>query len=180
MRAFQQARYHPVMMTLHWLIFILFAAMYLIIQIRDYLPHESPMRIELILLHKSLGVVIFALAICRLFAKWVTAYPPIVPAQGLFTRTLASLGHIALYAAMIIMPLSGYIMSEAGGRPVALFGMMLPDLIGKHEALGFTMYSTHALISKLIYFLVALHVLAALWHHFIRRDNTVRRMMPGK
>lgn len=176
----ESSRYNAPMMFLHWFIFLLFVIMYALIEIREYFPKEDPTRTTLILLHKSIGVGIFALVICRLLLRWLSPKPPIYPALTTFNQRLATGGHYALYAVMLIMPISGYIMSTAGGRPVAFFGLLLPRLLQENEGLSDNAYNIHVWVSLLIYGLVGLHILIALWHHFVRKDNTLIRMLPSK
>jgi cytochrome b561 len=173
-------RYHGALMFLHWLIFILIVTMYVIIEVRGYLPKTDSLRTPLILLHKSLGIGILALVIARLVVKWCTFAPPISPPLHPVHQKLRILGHLALYLVMLIMPISGYLMSITGGKPVPFFGFTLPSLIGENKILSENLYYTHVLVSQLIYFVVALHILIALWHHFVRHDNTLIRMMPYK
>jgi cytochrome b561 len=174
------SRYPGALMFLHWFMFILIVSMYLIIQVRGYLPKEDGLRTPLILLHKSIGMGILALVICRLVVKWLSPAPPIMPPLNPLSQKLRILGHTALYVVMLLMPISGYLMSITGGKTVLFFGLALPSLIGENKAFSGTLYNTHVLVSQLIYFIVGLHILIALWHHFVRRDNTLIRMMPGK
>lgn len=175
-----RSHYHGTLIFLHWFIFILIVTMYVLIQVRGYFAQEDPIRTTLILLHKSIGMGILALVICRVFVKWITAAPAIIPPLSPSIQTCKMLGHLALYIVMLLMPLTGYLMSVASGKTVGFFGIALPRLIEENEAFSHTMYNTHVWVSQLIYFLVGLHILLALWHHFFRRDNTLIRMMPRR
>jgi cytochrome b561 len=94
-------------------------------------------------------------------------------------QRLAHAGHLALYAFMLIIPITGWLMSSAKGGPTVWFGILpLPDLIGKDKALGHLLEDVHGALSWTLVTLIAGHVLAALKHHFIDRDDTLRRMAP--
>lgn len=175
-----QNRYSASLMFLHWLVFILIVATYLIIKVRGYLPEDDAMRATLMSAHKSIGVGLLAIVIGRLFIRWNSSYPPISPPVSKMYHTMVVLGHYALYALLLIMPISGYLMSSAAGREVTFLGWVLPNLVGQDEVLSQNMYDLHVWSSQLIYVLVGLHIVMALWHHFVRKDNTLVRMMPMK
>ena len=94
-------------------------------------------------------------------------------------QRLAHAGHIALYAFMLIIPISGWLMSSAKGVQTVWFGVLpLPDLIGKDKALGHLLEEVHETLSWTLVTLIAGHVLASLKHHFIDRDDVLKRMLP--
>jgi cytochrome b561 len=94
-------------------------------------------------------------------------------------QRLAHAGHIALYALMLVIPISGWLMSSAKGVQTVWFGVVpLPDLIGKDKALGHLLEEVHESLSWIMVTLIVGHALAALKHHFIDRDDTLRRMAP--
>jgi len=84
--------------------------------------------------------------------------------------------HGLLYIAMIAFPLTGIGMSMMGGRKVLVFGHALPALLPKNESIAKILYTSHVWISYAIIALVSMHVLGALFHHFVRKDNVLRRM----
>ena len=175
-----QNRYSASLMFLHWLVFILIVATYIIINVRGYLPEDDSMRAILMGAHKSIGVALFAIIVVRLFVRWNSSYPPISPPVSKMYYSLVVLGHYALYALLLIMSISGYLMSSAAGREVAFLGWGLPNLVGHDEVLSQNMYDLHVWSSQLIYVLVGFHIFMALWHHFVRKDNTLVRMLPLK
>ncbi|OHB44851.1 MAG: hypothetical protein A2178_01600 [Planctomycetes bacterium GWC2_49_10] len=82
---------------------------------------------------------------------------------------------------MFLMPVSGYVMSVSGGHDVGWFGLFkLPSLMGKDEGLHEFAEGFHGVMAKLTMLLVSIHFLAALWHHFIVKDNILIRMLPVK
>lgn len=140
----------------------------------------SPYKFKLYGLHKSFGALVLALVILRL--SWRLLSPP----PGMLTKTmkdweinLAKVIHVSLYFAMFLMPLSGWLMSSAANYPVSVFGLVqLPDLVAPGEERAELYKQVHELVGYTFILLIALHVLGALKHHFINKDNTLRRMMP--
>ena len=86
---------------------------------------------------------------------------------------------LCFYALMLALPLTGWLMSSAGGYPVPIFGWFnVPDLIGTDEHLFTALISIHRWLSDALVVLLLLHAGAALDHHFLRRDDTLRKMLP--
>lgn len=87
--------------------------------------------------------------------------------------------HWALYAMMVVLPVTGYLMGNADDRTVTFFGLPLPRLIGPDKALGELLEEVHEVVANAGYFLIALHSAAGLFHHYVQRDTTLARMLPG-
>lgn len=170
-------RFGALTKLLHWTIFILFLGQYFLVYRREYFPKDSPEKLQYILLHKSIGVVLLLLAFFMLAWRHVGQRP--LPLNGnSLERYLAKITHILLYLCMLIMPLSGILMSLYAGYSVSVFGLFnLPFALTKNEALGNVMYTTHVWTSYAVIGLVSLHVLAALFHHFVRKDKVLTRML---
>jgi cytochrome b561 len=86
--------------------------------------------------------------------------------------------HSALYAFMISMPLLGWLLLSASGKPIPFFGLELPALIGKNKDIADSIKEIHETIGTAGYYLVGAHALAALYHHYVKRDDTLIRMLP--
>jgi cytochrome b561 len=94
-------------------------------------------------------------------------------------RTASHIGHTALYVLMLAIPLSGWLMSSAKGYQTVWFGVLpLPDLLGKDKQLGDMLAELHGALNGLMMLIVVIHALAALKHHFIDRDDVLKRMLP--
>jgi cytochrome b561 len=168
--------YTPVAKGLHWLMALLILGLLSIGLYMADLP-LSPQKLELYSWHKWAGVTAFVLVWLRL-AWRVTHRPPALP-EGLspLMRLAAHVGHVALYGLMVVIPLSGWLMSSAKGFQTVWFGVLpIPDLIGKDKALGDLLKEVHEALNWLLMLTLAGHVLAALWHHFVLKDDTLRRM----
>ena len=140
---------------------------------------EGPTRDALYNLHKSLGALILILMILRVINRLaVGALAPeteIAPWQ----KVVSSIVHTALYALLIAMPVVGYIANSAFGATVPFFGLFeLPPIIGKNEALATQLFTLHRWVGWLVVLLVLTHVSAALYHHFVRGDAVLKRMLP--
>jgi cytochrome b561 len=124
-------------------------------------------------------VTIFVLAVLRL--AWRLGNPvPMLPAgTPLWQRRLAHLSHAGLYTLLIVMPVTGWIMSSALNLPVVYLGLIhIPSPFGVDRALGEAMKSVHQMLAMALLILVSVHAAAALYHHFVLRDDVLRRMLP--
>lgn len=172
-------KYRSSQIALHWLIFILFAIALVAIEWREFVPkEEQALRTTLRSIHVSAGLLALALAFLRLGIR-LTAGAPAILGDAAWQRASAHLLHWALYIIMFALPISGVIFSQAGGREVALFGFALPQLTGQNPELRSLVKEFHEFIGNAVYWLVGIHVLASLWHHFVLKDDTLLRIRPG-
>ena len=140
---------------------------------------EGPTRDVLYNLHKSLGVLILILMILRLLNRLVAgALAPeaeIAPWQ----KAVSSIVHTSLYVLLLAMPVVGYIANSAYGATTPFFGLFeVPGITGKNEELATRLFTLHRWVGWLVILLALTHVSAALYHHFIRRDAVLKRMLP--
>ncbi len=175
-----RARYSRLSISLHWLMLLLIAAAYATMELRGLFPRGSDLREAMKLWHFMLGLSVLFLVIVRIAARFLEPAPPIVPAPAAWQAWSAKLVHLALYALMIGLPIAGWIILSAEGRPVPFFGLELPALVGKNHGVAESFEEIHETIGKIGYFLIGAHALAALFHHYVVRDNTLRRMLPGR
>lgn len=164
--------------ALHWLMAILLAAVYLLIELREFYPKGSDPREAMKAWHFMFGMTVFFLVWIRLAVRLRAAKPAIVPTPSAWQNTLASLTHGLLYLLMIGLPLAGWLMLSAAGKPIPFFGLELPPLIGENKALAKAIKEVHETGGTVGYYLIGLHTTAALFHHYLVRDNTLRRMLP--
>jgi superoxide oxidase len=173
-------RYGRLSISLHWLMLLLIAAVYALMEFRGYFPRGSATREAMKLWHYMLGLAVLALVFVRIAARFLSPTPPIVPAISAPQAWAAKLLHLALYALMICLPLVGWTILSAEGNAVPFFGMELPPLTVPDKATAESMEDLHELGGKIGYALIGLHALAALFHHYVQKDNTLRRMLPGR
>lgn len=177
-----QSDWGAVSKGLHWLIVLLVAGLVGIGWVMtDRLDAEGPTPavFELFALHKSLGVTVFGLMVLRL--GWRLANPtPKLPGHMLpWERAAAIATHWALYALLLGMPLSGYVINAAAKFPLHVFGLFeVPRLIDASEEMGDIAGDMHGLAAWVLVALVAVHAGAALRHHFFKGDDILVRMIP--
>ena len=170
-------RYTRTARSLHWLMALLITGLLALGLYMHELP-LSPQKLQLYAWHKWAGVTAFLLVWMRL-AWRITHRPPALPdAMPRSMQWMAHAGHAALYVLMIAIPLSGWLMSSAKGFQTVWFGVLpIPDLLAKDRALGELLQTVHKSLN--IAFMLALtgHIGAAVWHHAVLKDNTLRRMI---
>lgn len=174
------SRYGSLSIGIHWLMLLLFIAVYSCIELRGLYPKGSDLREALKTWHYMLGLLVFALVWLRLAGRFSGPTPVIHPKPPVWQETSAKLLHLALYALMVVMPLTGWLLLSASGKPVPFFGLQLPALIGENKDLAKTIKEVHETIGTAGYYLIGLHVVAAFYHHFFVRDNTLIRILPAK
>jgi cytochrome b561 len=172
--------YAPPLRALHWLMAaIIFAAIPLGVWAL-YLPRGTPLRVELLTIHKSLGVTALFLAALRVIVRLATKAPPYGQLLSPLNRFAAGVAHVLLYVAMLALPLSGYVHSMAGGHEFNWFGLFsVPDLVALDKATDDSAGRAHYALAWIIGALLAAHVLAALWHALVKRDGVLARMAPA-
>jgi cytochrome b561 len=172
-------RYSSTAKALHWLMALgLFSALGVGFYMTG-LP-LSPQKLQIYSWHKWAGVSLFLLVLLR-FAWRLSHRPPAPVPMPAWQRLAAEGVHHLLYLLMFAIPLTGWLMSSAKGFQTVYFGVLpIPDLIGKDPDLGNLLKTVHVSLNFLLLALVAAHAGAALKHHFLDRDATLRRMLPGR
>ena len=173
-------KYDGLLIALHWLMALLMVGVYAAIELREWYPKGSDPREALKALHFMLGLSVLLLIGVRLYARLRNPAPAIVPTPPAWQARAAGIAHGLLYAMMILMPLGGWLMLSAAGKPIPFFGLELPALIGQNKELAGTIKEIHKTVGTLGYALIGLHVIAAIYHHHIVKDNTLLRMMPHR
>ncbi len=171
-------RYTGTAITLHWLLALLLPIVFGVGVYMHDLP-LSPWKLQVYSWHKWAGVTVFFLVLARL--AWRLGHrPPALPATMSPTvRVAAHAGHGLLYALMLAIPLTGWLMSSAKGFQTVYFGVLpIPDLLGKDKELGDRLRDVHVVLNFLLAAVVFGHVAAALKHHLIDRDDVLRRILP--
>ena len=174
-------RYTTTAILLHWLIAILIIGAFTLGLVMTDMPGISPTKLRYYNWHKWAGVTVLLLAALRLLWRLGHRPPPLSDAMPAWQRGAAHGLHHLLYVLMFAVPLSGYFFTLAAGRPVVYFGLFkLPVLIDPDPQLKDVLQETHEWLVWLLAAIVAVHVLAALKHAFVDRDDTLRRMLPGR
>ena len=171
------ARYHPTAIALHWLVAALLIGGFALGQYMTGLT-LSPSKLQLYSYHKWIGVTAFLLALARLVWRLAKGTPPAVPMPR-WQHLVAETTHRVLYLLMLLIPLSGWLMSSAKGFQTVYFGVLpIPDLLEKNKEIGDLLALVHKSLNLLFIAVLAGHIGAALKHHFIDKDDILTRMLP--
>jgi len=169
------ARYSKPAIFFHWAIFLLVALAYLAIEVRG--PKGTDSRALWSNAHYWAGTLVLALAVLRLLWRMWEGAPPDIDSNRLLTF-LSRLVHVALYVFIFVQPLLGILTINTGGKPVTLAGIDLQiALVGADPVARKVIKEAHELIGNAFYWIIGLHALAAIGHHLVFRDNTLRRMI---
>jgi cytochrome b561 len=171
-------RHGGVAQLLHWLVAGLIVGMFGLGWYMAGLPLGQH-KFAMYQLHKSLGLTVFGLVVLRLAWRLLDPAPPLPTTMPRWERRAAKVGHGLLYGLLLLQPLIGFLQSNAANFPVVLWGVLpLPALLGADEALAERLLELHGLCAQVLLVLVLIHVAAALRHHFVIRDDVLRRMLP--
>src|SRR5471030_1635819 len=172
-------RYTGTAIALHWLTFALIACGFTLAVYMVDLP-LSPAKLRYFSWHKWLGVSVFLIVLARLGWRF-THRPPALPESiAAWQQRAAGATHAMLYVLIVIIPLTGWLYSSAAGVPTVYLGLVqLPDLVAKDKMLADQLKWVHVTLNYTLLVLVVAHAGAALQHHFIARDDVLRRMLPG-
>ncbi len=172
-------RYSSTAIALHWLLALLIVGNFALGAYMHELPF-SMTRLKLYNWHKWAGVTILALSAGRLLWRLRHRPPADLPGPA-WQQRAAHLAHGALYLLFFAVPLSGWAYSSAAGFPIVWFGVLsLPDFVAPDRAFSETIKPLHGALAWALAAVVALHVAAALKHHFVDRDGLLLRMLPAR
>jgi cytochrome b561 len=174
------SRFGLVTVSLHWFTLLLLVLVYACINLVDFFPEGSDTQALVKTWHFMLGLSVLVLVALRVIARAFGSSPLIFPDPPLWQTRLASVIHVALYGLMVSMPILGWMILSAAGKPIPFFGLNLPSLISENRDLAGQIKEIHETVGTFGYFLIGAHALAALYHHYALGDNTLLRMLPGK
>ena len=172
-------RYASVTIGMHWLMLLLMVAIYATMELKGIFPKGSDARDVMKQFHYMLGLSALALVLVRILVNRFTRTPQVVPDPPGWQKLSAKFMHLALYALMIGLPVLGWLILSAKGQTIPFWGYDLPPLIGANESTGKWLKNLHEFGATAGYFLIGAHAAAALFHHYVIRDNTLARMVPG-
>lgn len=174
-----EKRYPDSAILLHWLVLLLVIAAYACILLRTNFERGSDIREGLKAWHFMLGLSVLAATFLRIGLRvlvWKT--PPITPPPPRTLHLLSVAAHLAIYAWLIAMPFAGWTILSAEGDAIPFWGLNLPPLTGVNKQFAEQVQELHETGGTVGYFLLGLHAAAALFHHYILKDNTLVRMLP--
>jgi cytochrome b561 len=173
-------RYGSWEIGIHWLMLLLMAAVYALMELRGIFPKGSAGYDGMKQWHFMLGMLVFVLALLRLAARLAMPKPRIEPPPPAWQQWLAGLVKVLMCVLMLGLPLAGWLMLSAAGKPAPFFGLELPPLIGQNKDLAKQIKEVHETVANIGYGVISLHAAAALFHHYWMRDNTLLRMLPER
>jgi cytochrome b561 len=145
--------------------------------IKYFEPANEAFKLRLYNIHESLGVIVFVIVLMRLLNRWLNP-PPSLPADtpaGI--RIAARVNHWGLYALLVLMPITGFLATNAWGFPLSVFGVLpLPVPLGKNEEIAKVLSLLHWCGAVTIILLIVAHLGGVIYHTFIRRDGLLQRM----
>jgi cytochrome b561 len=173
-------RFSRMSIALHWLTLALLIGVYACIELRELYPRGSEAREALKMWHFMFGLTVFVMVWIRFVARLLGTSPPILPPAPKWQAIVATIVEASLYALMIILPLVGWLTLSAEGDLIPFFGLQLPALVSENKQLAERTEELHVTLATIGYFLIGLHAAAALFHHYVQRDNTLKRMLPSR
>lgn len=166
--------------AVHWTTLLLIVGVYVAV----WASHAAGTREQsalLVQLHRSMGLTILALTLFRLAWRWNARIPPLPADLPLFQKLAARAIEYILYALLLLQPTLGLLNTNARGRRVDFYFLAeLPPVLGPDKVLAKAAMAAHELVAYLLLALIVLHMAAALFHHFVRRDNVLNAMLPGR
>jgi cytochrome b561 len=177
-----EERYGTVAIVLHWLMAVLLIALVALGLYMVSLPDVGfdTKKIRLVLYHKELGLLALILVMVRLAWRLTNALPELVETLPDWQQVVARFVHLAFYGLMFALPITGWLMSSAAGIPVSVFGLLtLPDWVSQDDYLFQRFIEIHQWLGYALIVLIFIHAGAALRHHFLFKDDTLRKMLPS-
>jgi cytochrome b561 len=163
--------------ALHWIIVLLIINQWLIAERADSLTGFA--KLKALGYHKSFGMTILMLAIIRLLWRWMNPVPDLRAETKPWERMLAKVSHVLLYALIFAMPITGWLMSSAKTYSVSWFNLFaFPNLVGKNDGVYQLTHGLHQVLFNVLVAVAVLHALGALKHHFIDKNDVLKRMLP--
>ena len=166
--------------AVHWTTLLLIAGVYMAVWASHVVGTKEQSAL-LVQLHRSMGLTILALTLFRLAWRWNARIPPLPAELPPFQKFAARATEYIFYALLLLQPALGLLNTNAQGRRVDFYFLgELPPVIGPDKVLAKQAMAAHEFVAYLLVALVALHAAAALFHHFVRRDNVLKAMLPGR
>lgn len=171
-------RYDRLAVFFHWSVFLLIALAYAAVELKGTFAKGTPPRALAMAVHEWAGVLVLGLALPRLLWRLVRGAPAPEPGRRLMQFAGEAM-HWVLYLFILAQPLLGLLAINAGGHLLALpqLGIEIPALVAPDPALKDTAKEIHETLGTAFYLVIGLHAMAALFHHYMLGDNTLRRML---
>lgn len=163
---------------LHWLTLILIAITYAAMELRGWFPKGSNTYLLMKETHYNVGVLVWFLMIIRLIIKHKYNDPAIIPPPPAWQMMAAKIMHILLYISFLALPLLGITIMAYGGKDWSFLSFNIAPFVTPDGETKSLIKDIHETLANVGYFLIAAHAGAALFHHYVQKDNTLLRMIP--
>jgi len=173
-------KYAPSQILLHWLAFLLVVVAYCTMEFRDLAPRGSWQRMTMVISHFSAGSCVLAIMLSRIMLRVRHRSPGIVPKPPHWQTGIAHLLHLAMYLLFIALPTLGILSRFYLGKSWWIFGIPMPVSGNPDPDFADTLTDWHKTLAPYGYWLIGIHAVAALAHHYLFKDNTLLRMMPAR
>lgn len=178
----KNTKYHYGIVSIffHWFMAFLIIVLLVLGLYMTSLPNVgfNTKKISLILLHKELGMLVLVLVTARLGWRLGNVVPLLAEGTPPWQKFAARFVHLAFYGFLFALPITGWLMSSAAGFPVTFLGIVLPNLISQNIYKVEIFIQIHQWLAYGLILMILVHVSAALLHHFIYKDDTLRKMLP--
>ena len=174
------AGYTATAKLLHWLVASLVVVQFVLANLAERAEDADDLVSELALFanHRSVGITILALIIIRLLWRWRNPPPPLPETVPQWQLMASRVSHYSLYGILLVMPISGWLMSSAADVSVTWFNLVdLPDFVSPNHDRHEFFEGTHELLATLLFVIASLHILAALKHRLFDKDGVLQRML---
>jgi len=163
----------------HWITVVLLTIAYASIYIRKLFERGSAERTFASESHFMVGLAILLIVLPRLISRLKEVRPPVMSVEPRWATALAHVTHGLLYAFLLVQPVLGLVTRLAEGKGVGLpfTDRVIPSFFGMHEELAHQLESVHIWLGEAFYWVIGLHIVAALWHWAVRKDNVLQRMI---
>lgn len=171
-----KTRYSLSQISLHWTTLLMIILTYAAMLTRDYFPEDNQPLVKL--LHFNFGICVWLLMFARIFLRTRHATPPVTPPLPRWQHAASHAVHGILYLLFLSLPVLGVLTLEFGGREWFLLGWQVPQFVTPDPDTRSAVKATHEFLANCGYYLIGLHALAAIYHHYVRKDDTLLRMTP--
>ena len=172
-------RYAPFLRLAHWVTFALVLLAYVAVNAHEFFPRGSPARVFSLESHYLLGMLVLLLTLPRIVVRLRQGQPPVTPRLGVAERLAAGTAHLALFLFLVVQPALGIAGRLLAGKGIGLplTEWAIPSFGLSDPVLSRSLTHLHESIGVAFYYVIGLHILAALWHWRVRRDDTLQRML---
>lgn len=169
-------KYSLALRIIHWLMAVFIIGMLSAGFYMKSLPASNEIKFSIYAIHKACGITLLGLIIIRILFRVFTYVPPFPANSPKLIIGITKIVHLSLYFLMVLMPLSGYVMSSASGIKIKYF-FHIPLIINKNKELAIAANELHSLLAYSMIFFITLHILGALKHIFVDKQNILKRII---